>query len=371
MIMRLRKHKIQLACFVFVAAASILNVLLVRWSILKENSIALDSISSFSTIEANDKHHMNAIPNSKDADGPDADPSARNTVRVPKATAATTDFINTLRVIPYMESPKERDYIRQIHALSPVSTSPEKKSVISFSLYGNNPKYVQGAIENAKLRDTYFPGWTLRYYVLPSFPAEKIKELKELGAEVEHPPDELSDETSGMFWRFLAADDPQVERFIFRDTDSRLNARDRFAIEEWIKSGKPCHVIRDHPYHYLLMNGGLWGGNRGFLKNNTMIDLIRDFKKNKKCRHVWGCDNKFLEYDLWPLIKDDQISYDSYYCKSNPNSVAFPTPRDPNYQFVGQAFDGDGNSIKEHLEKLKKEAVVAECSGSTENDALK
>ncbi|CAM9970164.1 unnamed protein product, partial [Discosporangium mesarthrocarpum] len=31
--------------------------------------------------------------------------------------------------------------------------------------------------------------------------------------------------TPGMFWRFLPADDPTVDRFIVRDVDSRLNAR--------------------------------------------------------------------------------------------------------------------------------------------------
>ena len=61
-----------------------------------------------------------------------------------------------------------------------------------------------------------------------------------------------------MFWRFLVAgqfkcqarleeltlidlcsvDDPEVQRYIVRDTDSRLNARERFAVEEWITSGR-------------------------------------------------------------------------------------------------------------------------------------
>jgi hypothetical protein len=36
---------------------------------------------------------------------------------------------------------------------------------------------------------------------------------------------------AGMFWRFLVADDPTVDRFIIRDSDSRLNARERFAVE--------------------------------------------------------------------------------------------------------------------------------------------
>ena len=33
--------------------------------------------------------------------------------------------------------------------------------------------------------------------------------------------------SSGMFWRFMVAVDPTVDRYIIRDVDSRLNARDR------------------------------------------------------------------------------------------------------------------------------------------------
>jgi len=35
-----------------------------------------------------------------------------------------------------------------------------EKRVISYGLYGSNPKYTQGAIRNAELVDTYFPGET-------------------------------------------------------------------------------------------------------------------------------------------------------------------------------------------------------------------
>jgi hypothetical protein len=33
--------------------------------------------------------------------------------------------------------------------------------------------------------------------------------------------------SSGMFWRFMVASDSTVDRYIVRDVDSRLNARDR------------------------------------------------------------------------------------------------------------------------------------------------
>jgi hypothetical protein len=42
----------------------------------------------------------------------------------------------------------------QIHALPPSN----EKRVISYGLYGKNPKYTRGAIRNAELVDSYFPG---------------------------------------------------------------------------------------------------------------------------------------------------------------------------------------------------------------------
>lgn len=58
-----------------------------------------------------------------------------------------------------------------------------------------------------------------------------------------------------MFYRFLVASDTTVDRYIIRDVDSRLNARDRLAVEEWIKSKQSIHILRDHVNHCIPMNG--------------------------------------------------------------------------------------------------------------------
>jgi len=51
------------------------------------------------------------------------------------------------------------------------------------------------------------------------------------------------------------ASDPAVDRYIVRDVDSRLNARDRIAVEDWIHSSYPAHILRDHVNHCIPMNG--------------------------------------------------------------------------------------------------------------------
>ena len=77
-----------------------------------------------------------------------------------------------------------------------------------------------------ELSKIYFPGWICRFYVASDVPNEIIEKLKSLGAEIENIPSGMG-YTSGMFWRFLVASDPSIDRYIIRDSDSRLNARDR------------------------------------------------------------------------------------------------------------------------------------------------
>ena len=85
--------------------------------------------------------------------------------------------------------------------------------------------------------------------------------------------------SSGMFWRFMPAADTSVDRFVVRDVDSRLNARDRIAVEEWIESKLPVHILRDHVNHCIVMNGGMWGAVKDALPN--MKELIMAWSRYK------------------------------------------------------------------------------------------
>ena len=78
----------------------------------------------------------------------------------------------------------------------------------------------------------------MRVYLDGSVPAPVVGELERLGAQLVRADDPaMGGGIGGMFWRFLVAADEQVDRFIVRDSDSRLNARERLAVEEWIASG--------------------------------------------------------------------------------------------------------------------------------------
>ena len=139
-----------------------------------------------------------------------------------------------------------------------------------------------------------------------------------------------------MFERFLVAADPEVDRFIVRDSDSRLNPRERLAVEEWIASGELVHTIRDHPNHDRPLNGGMWGGTRNAVPD--MAALVASWPTRDK----YMADLYFLEQRVWPRVKHSQLAHDAYTCHKHPNSKPFPTKRPADFQHVGQVFFGDG-----------------------------
>lgn len=214
------------------------------------------------------------------------------------------------------------------------SNSTTEKRVVSYGLYGANPKYTTGAVRNSELVHTIFPGWVTRFYVRDDVPKNVLDTLRANGAEiVTMGKNAASGNVAGMFWRFLVADDPEVDRFIVRDSDSRLNMRDAAAVEEWINSGLAVHTIRDHPNHDRPLNGGLWGGTKNCVPG--IGKKIRDFGN----RGSYGGDLQFLNTVVWPIVKDNQLGHDAYTCTKYPNSRPFPTKRPGNYQHVGQVFN--------------------------------
>ena len=107
----------------------------------------------------------------------------------------------------------------------------------------------------------------------------------------------------------------------------------RFAVEEWIQSTYPIHILRDHVNHCIPMNGGMWGGVKGAISD------MKELVENWSSRDEYMADLHFLEQKIYPNIRDKQISHDSYCCDRYPNTKPYPTKRFQTYQHVGQVFD--------------------------------
>lgn len=218
---------------------------------------------------------------------------------------------------------------------------------VAFSLWGNNPKYTVGAIRNAELSSKFYTDWKLKYYVGSSVPNRIIYCLEEFpNVEIVEKKD-LGNWTS-MFWRFEASHDDNSDIVIFRDTDSRLSNREEVAVNEWLKSDKTFHIMRDHPYHKFPILGGMWG-----LKKNIKYDmkkLIESFTLTKASDR-YGTDYEFLGNVLFPLIKDDIYTHDEFF-----GGNKFPLERN-GLEFIGQVFDENENTVIEHQNALQKEIL--------------
>lgn len=189
----------------------------------------------------------------------------------------------------------------------PFNPRTPQRNVIAFSLWGEAPAYVHGAIVNARIAPHIYHGWTTRFYCDRSVPADAIAELRRAGAQVVLLEDPALKAIRPM-WRFLASDDPDLDWFVCRDADSRLNCQELIAVEDWLRSGRPFHVMRDHIYHVDLVLAGLWGGQAGVLPGMKESLLASPEYFNDR----FG-DQHFLMHRVWPLMRDHVLTHDTYY----------------------------------------------------------
>ena len=93
--------------------------------------------------------------------------------------------------------------------------------LLSFAVWGNDPKYLLGATKNAILAEEGYPGWKCRFYVSGEVPFSWVYNLRKIrNTEVIQIP-KLGDWTFS-FNRFLSMSEPDVEVMVSRDADSRL-----------------------------------------------------------------------------------------------------------------------------------------------------
>lgn len=234
------------------------------------------------------------------------------------------------------------------------------KNVLAFSLYGNLPKYTIGAIKNAESKNNYFPDWEMRVYYDQSVPINILKNLEKLNVNlidisnekinIYYPKKEES-KTYGMFWRFVPAGDETVDYFVSRDTDSRFSEREVLAVNDWIDSQKPFHIIREHPWgHTWVINGGMWGCLGGFIEN--IDQLIKEYLKTSKWAHEQAADQWFLKECIYPIVKDYSFITDEFI---NFEGRSTPIKRDralDDFAFIGEPFDENENFDQSHRDLI-------------------
>lgn len=227
------------------------------------------------------------------------------------------------------------------------------KRIIAFSLWGQNPKYTVGALKNAELASVVYPGWLCRFYVAADTPVEIIQQLRGMD-HVEVVAREEPGGWRGSVWRFLPAAEPDVEVMISRDTDSRLGARERAAVEDWLASGHQFHIMRDHPFHSRWpILAGMWGVRGGVLKD--IPELLHSRFMESTDTFNWGVDQVFLGKVIHPMVRRTTLVHDEISpalpFDADSERREFPAKR-IDLDFVGQVFDEEDRPVTRYAQAL-------------------
>jgi len=192
----------------------------------------------------------------------------------------------------------------------PFDPARVERNVVSFSLFGDEERFGRGAVVNARAARFLYPGWSCRFYVDDSVPGPVIQALGAEGARVLKV-NGMPAQPFGTFWRFLVADDPEVDRYIVRDADAVLNIRECVAVREWLTSDRHFHVMRDHYEQAELIIPGMWGGVTGALP--PIGPSARRYLASRNDLPGHTADQEFLRDWLWTTIRTSVMTHDSQF----------------------------------------------------------
>lgn len=215
---------------------------------------------------------------------------------------------------------KDQAILHEISTQAPAfNPNNPKENIIAYSLFGGLPRYCETAILNMDLVKEIYPEWTCRFYVDATVPLNIRERLIQEGAEVVQVSPEQA-QLSGLFWRFLIMDDPNVNCFLVRDADSLVSYRERAAVDEWLNSGKWFHCMHDSYSHTELILAGMWGGFNGVFTH--LETHIQNYIATGKYPAKRVMDQHYLRYCIWPTLTQSVLIHDSQQFEAT--GLAFP-----------------------------------------------
>ncbi len=196
-----------------------------------------------------------------------------------------------------------------------------KKHVIAFSLWGNQERYINGAIRNLLLRHDFYPNWEIWIYLDQSVPQSICDKLTQLGAVLKYQSTQQTNQQK-LCWRFKVVNHKDVGRFLVRDIDSVFSMRERLTVEEWLQSDKWFHTIHDWWTHTDLILAGLWGGVANVLPN--VWDMVEAYQPTSLTTP--NVDQWFLRDCLWSYIKQSCLMHDRLFRQEQAQPIPGPEP---------------------------------------------
>jgi hypothetical protein len=213
--------------------------------------------------------------------------------------------------------------------------------LLCFSAWGGASAYDIGLLENALAVPEFYPHAAVAAFVCPrSISKDVLDALANLSYVRVITFD--SSQYPGMLMRMLPIFKwSDYDAGLVRDADSRLSMREVRAVEDWRRTGKGFHVMRDHLGHKGPINGGMFGALREFV--SVRLEAAFDsalLENNQK----YGEDMSFLEKEVYPsLTADNSVIHSIGMYREESWAISFPdgdlSPDDQH--FVGNdLYDG-------------------------------
>jgi len=174
------------------------------------------------------------------------------------------------------------------------------KRVVSYSLYGNHPKYMRHMTHNFdQIRDK-LPGWKARVYLHDQSPAEWRQALTRPDVDlfVVRDPEVVPGNSAGAFWRFMPLCEPGVDCIVM-DADNELTDSLTKRIRRFYAAG--AAVIRhDNTFPWPIE---AIRATDLFKKKEFALPFTTEQLRRYPHRSTFGSDEAFLLAEVAPYVK--------------------------------------------------------------------
>ncbi|AFC34940.1 hypothetical protein OtV6_032c [Ostreococcus tauri virus RT-2011] len=200
---------------------------------------------------------------------------------------------------------------------------------ISYSVWGDNKVYTYGIIENVLDAKKFYEGWIVRVHYNDTVPQNIVDWLKtQDNVELVHHPG-TKKKASNTLWRF---EDLFIKDAVtmIRDADSRITERELTLVDDWLRSDKDFHIVRDHRHHTCPIIAGAFGVRNNCLEyigiptgtNNVNepplqfvpgLELMQSFLKNlPEHRDEYIVDQIFLAQYVYKYVANKSMVHCSH-----------------------------------------------------------
>lgn len=206
--------------------------------------------------------------------------------------------------------------------------------LISYTLYGNNLRYIEPLIINAKNINEFYNEWEIRVYYDKTVPAEIINILIQYNVKLIDINNTIYSDFAPKFWRFLPVFEDTYDLIIFRDSDSIFTQRETRYVNEWAESNFDFHILRDHNLHISPILAGMFG-----IKKNFFLLFRQQLLINKKLTHskIYNADQLFLADYIYKKIIKNCLIHTSYFALYGEKFCKISKVKDSK-EFIGSIY---------------------------------